>query len=131
MDSAIICIHLRNCQPPISLKITPASLIRNTLTKNYEFSQFFLCSQTYRFRDISETSELKSTTENCSASTRFIHFDGLCNYLHSFETQPAANFFKNNSCFPDQDHVGHYINKFTETGQKITDYFIKCLLRAI
>ena len=31
MDSAIICIRLRNSQPPISLKITPASLIRNTL----------------------------------------------------------------------------------------------------
>ena len=31
MDSAIICIYLRNSQPPISLKITATSLIRNTL----------------------------------------------------------------------------------------------------
>ena len=31
MDSAIICIHLRKTQPPISLKINAASLIRNTL----------------------------------------------------------------------------------------------------
>ena len=31
MDSAIICIHYRNTQPPISLKINAASLIRNTL----------------------------------------------------------------------------------------------------
>ena len=31
MDSAIICIHFRNSQPPISLKITAASLIRKTL----------------------------------------------------------------------------------------------------
>ena len=31
MDSAIICIHLRNTQPPISLKINAASLTRNTL----------------------------------------------------------------------------------------------------
>ena len=31
MDSAIICIHLSYSQPPISLKITAASLIRKTL----------------------------------------------------------------------------------------------------
>ena len=31
MDSAIICIHFRNTQPPIFLKINAASLIRNTL----------------------------------------------------------------------------------------------------
>ena len=32
-----------------------------------------------------------------SARTWFIHFDGLCNYLHSFQKQQTANFFKNNS----------------------------------
>ena len=31
MSSAIICIHIGNSQLPISLKITTASLIRNTL----------------------------------------------------------------------------------------------------
>ena len=31
MDSAIICIHFRNTQPTISLKINAVSLIRNTL----------------------------------------------------------------------------------------------------
>ena len=40
-----------------------------------------------------------STTENVSVSTCSIHFDGLCNYLHLFQKQPAANFLKNNSCF--------------------------------
>ena len=56
--------------------------------KNYhEFSRFFLCDQTYRFRNISQTSELKSTTANVSASTRFTYFDGLCNYLNLFPKQ--------------------------------------------
>ena len=31
MDSAIICFHFRKIHPPISLKITAVSLIRNTL----------------------------------------------------------------------------------------------------
>ena len=31
IDSAIICIHFRNSLPPISLKITAASLFRNAL----------------------------------------------------------------------------------------------------
>ena len=31
MDSAIICIHFRNTQQPISLKMNAVSLIRNTL----------------------------------------------------------------------------------------------------
>ena len=31
MDPAIICIHLRNTQPPVSLKVNAASLIRDTL----------------------------------------------------------------------------------------------------
>ena len=31
MDSAVICMHLRNTQPPISLKINAASMIRNKL----------------------------------------------------------------------------------------------------
>ena len=56
-----------------------------------------------------------STTEIFSASAWFIHFDGLCNYLHLFEKQPATNFFKNNCYFPDQEHISHYTNKFTET----------------
>ena len=92
------------------------------------FLQFFLCGQPYRFRDISQTSELKSTTDHFSASTCFIHFDGLCNYIHSFQKQSAANVFKNNRCFPDQEHVGHYINRFTTTG---LNFFIKYLLRTI
>ena len=57
-----------------------------------------------------------------------IHFDGLCNYLHSFQKQLAANFFNNNCWFPFQGHVGHCSNKFTKTG---LDFFIKYLLRAI
>ena len=96
--------------------------------KNYhEFSRFFLCNQPYRFRNISQTSELKSTSENVSSSTWFIHFDGLSNYLNLFPKKPAANFF-NSCCFPVQWHVGHYTNKFTETE---LDFFIKYLLRAI
>ena len=63
------------------------------------FYNFFLCGQPYRFRDISQTSELKSII----ASTWFIHFDRLCNYLHSFRnSQPpislkitAASLFRN------------------------------------
>ena len=51
-----------------------------------------------------------------------MHFDELCNYLLSFQKQQAANFFKNNCCFPDQELVDHYINKSTETG---LDFFIK------
>ena len=73
--------------------------------KNYEFLQFCLCGQPYLFRCISQTSELNSTTETFSASMGFIHFHELCNYLHSFQKQPAAKFFKNNCCFPDQKHV--------------------------
>ena len=76
------------------------------------------------FFEISQTSELKSTTETFSASTSFIHFDGLCNYLHSFQKQPAANFFKNNCCCPDHEHVGHYINKSTETGLDLSIKYI-------
>ena len=74
------------------------------------FYNFFLCGQPYRFRDISQTSELKSII----ASTWFIHFDRLCNYLHSFQKQPATNFFKNNCCFAVQERAGDYINKSTE-----------------
>ena len=100
------------------------------MLKNYhKFLRFFLCDQPYRFRDISQTSELNSTTENVSASTWFIHFDGICNYLDSFQKQLAANFFNNNNhCFPFQGHLGPYTNKFTETG---LDFFIKYILRAI
>ena len=87
--------------------------------KNYEFLNYFLRGQPYWFKDISQVSELKFI--------RIIHFDGLCNYLHSFQKHPAANFFENKCCFPDQEQVGHY-NKFTETG---LDFFIKYFLRAI
>ena len=48
--------------------------------------------------NISQTSELRSTTENVSASTSFISFDGLSDYLHSFRKQLAATFFKSNNC---------------------------------
>ena len=78
--------------------------------KIMSFYNFFLCGQPYRFRDISQTSELKSII----ASTWFIHFDRLCNYLHSFQKQPATNFFKNNCCFAVQERAGDYINKSTE-----------------
>ena len=80
------------------------------------FCNFFVCGQPYLLRDISQTFESKSTTETFSDSTWFIHFDGLCNYLHSNEKQPAANFFKNNCYFSDQDDVGHYINKLLKQG---------------
>ena len=92
------------------------------------FVLFFLCGQPYRFRGTSETSELVSTTENFSASTWFIHVDGLSNYLLSFQKNPSANFFKNNCCFTDQKHVGHYTNRFSEKG---LDFYIKYLLRTI
>ena len=75
--------------------------------KIMNFYNFFLCGQPYRFRDISQTSELKSII----ASTWFIHFDRLCNYLHSFQKQPATNFIKNNCCFAVQERAGDYINK--------------------
>ena len=96
--------------------------------KSSDFLNFFLRDQPYLFRDISQTSELKFTKETFSASSSFVHFDGLCNYLHLFQKQPADNFFKNKCCFPDQEDVGYYINKSTETG---LDFFIKYLLRAI
>ena len=51
------------------------------------------------------------STEDFSASKWFIHFDELCNYLHSFQKQLAAILLKNNCCFPDQEHVGHSTNK--------------------
>ena len=94
----------------------------------YEFLQFFLRGQPYWLRDISETSEWNSTAKSFSASTWFIHFYGICNYLHSFQNHPALNFFENKCCFPDQEHLYHYINKSTETG---LEFFIKYFLRAI
>ena len=98
--------------------------------KNYhEFLRFFFCDQPYRLRGISQTSKLNSSTKNVSVSTWFIHFDGLCNYLDSFQKQLAVNFCNNNNrCFPFQGHVGHYTNKFTETRP---DVFIKYILRPI
>ena len=93
------------------------------------FLQFFLCDQPYQFRDISQTSELKSTTEIVSGSTWFIHFYGLFNYLNSFQKQPTANFLNNSNCyFPAQKHVSDCTNKFTDTE---LDFFVKYLLRAI
>ena len=77
---------------------------------------------------MSQTSESEPIIETFSTSTWFIHFDGLCNYLHSFQKQLAANFFKNNFCFPDQEYVGHYIYKSTEAG---LEFFIKYFLRVI
>ena len=59
-----------------------------------KFVRFFLCDQPYRYRDTLETSELVSPTENFSASTWFIHVDGLSNYLPSFQKNPSANFLK-------------------------------------
>ena len=64
----------------------------------------FLCDQPHRFTNISQTSELKSATENVSENKWFIHFDGLCNYPNSFQKQPAANCF-NSCCFPVRGHV--------------------------
>ena len=49
------------------------------------------------------------------------------NYLPSSQKHSAI-FFENKCCFPDQEYVGHYINKITETG---LDFFTKYLLRAI
>ena len=59
---------------------------------------------------------------------RFIHFYGPYNYLHSFQKHATDSFFENKFYFPDQEHVGQYINKFTETGH---DIYVKYLLRAI
>ena len=59
--------------------------------KNYEFLHFFLRGQLYLFRDLSQTSGLKFITKLFSASTWFIHFDGHCNYLHSFQKHPATS----------------------------------------
>ena len=48
--------------------------------------QFFFVGQSYWLRDISETSEWKSTTKSFSASTWFIHFDGInCIYFRNTE----------------------------------------------
>ena len=109
-----------------SLNLLKWALFRQKLS--WVFLIFSL-SSAYRFRDISKPSELKFTTEDFWASTWLIDFDGLCNYLHPFQKQLAVSLFKNNNCcFPDQGYVGHYTNKFTETG---FDFFIKYLLRAI
>ena len=73
-----------------------------------------------------ETSKWKFTAKTFLANTWFIHFHGLCNYLHSFQKHPAANFFENKCCFPDQEHVGLYINKFTKTR---LEFFIKFFIK--
>ena len=72
--------------------------------KNYEFFKFFLRGQPFWLRDVSETSECPSQTLFRLSRDLFILIDS------------------------DQEHVGHCINKFTETG---LDFFIKYLLRAI
>ena len=45
MNSEIICIHFRNSQLLISFKITPASLIRNTLYQQMHWSRAWLFHQ--------------------------------------------------------------------------------------
>ena len=123
MLTSLISLPPGNTPPPNLLPKTSVPY-----AKNYGFIQSFPRSQPYWPREISQTSGLKSTTETFSGNTQFIHVDGFCNYLHSFQTQSTANFFKKNCCFLDQENVGRYINKATETG---LDFFIKYLLRAI
>ena len=59
----------------------------------------------------------------------FILMDSATIQLHEFISETAANFFSS-CCFPVQGHVGHYTNKFTETGLG-TWLFHQISLRAI
>ena len=79
--------------------------------KNYEFLHFFLRGRLYWFRDLSVTSELKFITKLFSASTWFIHFDGLCNYLHSFQKHPAISL-KINATFLIRNTLAIRITNF-------------------
>ena len=72
---------------PLNLLVKPSV----AWVKNYEFLNYFLCGQPYWIRDISKTSELKFVTKTFSAGTWFIHFDGPCNYLDSFQKYPAVS----------------------------------------
>ena len=81
--------------------------------------KFLFWGQPYQFRDISQTSKLKSTTETFSATRDlFVLMDAAIICIQSRNNH--------NCCIPDQEHVGHYINTSTETG---LDFFIKHLLR--
>ena len=69
------------------------------MLKNYhEFLRFFFVINRIGSETTQKLQKLKSNSENVSASTLFIHFDGLCNHLNLFQKQPAANFF-NSCCF--------------------------------
>ena len=60
--------------------------------KNYhEFSRSFLSQHLYRSRTLKEIILFSQVSE---VSTIFFHFDGLSSYLHSFQTESAASFFK-------------------------------------
>ena len=107
MFTSLISFSSRNI---FSLNLLKQALLTLKIMSFYNF----FCGQPHRFRDVSQIFELKSTTETFSASTWFIHFDRLCNYLHSFQKQPATNFIKNNCCFAVQERAGDYINKSTE-----------------
>ena len=90
------------------------------LQNYHEFSRFFLCSELYRFGDINHLDltnfKFKPNTKHFLRSTWLIHFDGLCNYLYSFQRLLAACFFININCyFSDKEKVGHQSSKFTET----------------
>ena len=85
----------------------------------HKFSRFFFWVNCI----VSETSmawtlrtfEFKHNTKHCRRSTWIIHFDGLCNYLYSFQNLVAASFFININCyFPDKGKVGHHTSIFTE-----------------
>ena len=76
---------------------------------------------------ISQSSEIKSEiTESFWGNRWWIHLDGLSNFLHSIWKKPAASFFKNNYCFPEQGNVGHHTKKVTEKGLGL---FIKHLFK--
>ena len=83
----------------------------------HEFLRFFLCGKLYCFRDINVLDRTNfqiqahhkiSISERARdlfiliTSTWLIHIDGPCNYLYSFQKQPAPIFIVNiNCCFPD------------------------------
>ena len=53
-----------------------------------------------------------------------MYFDGLCNYLYSFQKLGAASVFINiNWNFPDQGKVGRHTSIFTETNVHFMRFF--------
>ena len=53
-----------------------------------------------------------------------MYFDGLCNYLYSFQKLEAASVFINiNWNFPDQGKVGRHTSIFTETNVHFMRFF--------